>query len=310
MARERCSSCGGSGKGLPCGRCGGRGTVSCWYCHGKGEKVVRSGVGYEVESCRFCWYGRSDCTWCGGSGNSDCIHCNGSGSSYVSSSPTRSYSSSSASRSAGLPRNFKVLLVVGGIALVLAMVFASVASEYSDTYQSVKQQQSPTYSQPEKKKSADADDFVSPKTHGEQREVRAPGQVLLWTESGLRPRPSDDSPIVRWISEGTMLRWRSKIGPYYEIEHNGIIGYLKENLIAPEYRRATDPMESGSIQGVVVTWRHSGLRTGPAESSRILKWIPEGVVLRVSGERDSYFRVSYEGSVGYIEEKLVDPSYR
>lgn len=292
-----------------CGWCSGRGTVSCRYCGGKGEKVVRSGVGYKAESCRFCWHGRSDCTSCGGSGQSDCVHCNGSGSTHVYSSPARSYSSSSGSRSGGLPRNFRILLVVGAIALASVIVLISVAPSSDTTYRSGQRQQSTSYSQPEERESTDSDPPESHVTQSDHRKAEAPSQVLLWMNSGLRPRPSDDSPILRWIPEGTMLRWRSKIGPYYEVEHNGNIGYIEENLVDPEHRQATS-VGSEPRQGVVVTWKYSGLRSRPSKDSRILKWIPEGVVLRVFGESSPYFRVSYEGSVGYIEESLIDPAYR
>lgn len=107
MSRERCKYCSGSGRTGACGRCIGRGTLSCRYCDGSG--------------CGWCWHGRAECGWCGGDGKMDCTACSGSG--WAQAPSTSTYRPSApASRSRGTPG--KVLSVVVVIAVVFTVLIA------------------------------------------------------------------------------------------------------------------------------------------------------------------------------------------
>lgn len=140
--------------------------------------------------------------------------------------------------------------------------------------------------------------------------IRAPDRIVLWMESGLKPQPSDTSPIIQWIAGGTRVRWISKVKAYYEIEYDGRIGYVKEDLVDPEYRRATTLKNSVPRRGAVKTWRLSGLRSQPSLKSNIIEWIPEDVTLRVHSTLGTFYKVSYKGKVGFIGEDLIYPAHR
>lgn len=97
---------------------------------------------------------------------------------------------------------------------------------------------------------------------------------------------------------------------YYEIEYDGRIGYVKEDLVDPEYRRATTLKNSVPRRGAVKTWRLSGLRSQPSPKSNIIEWIPEDVTLRVHSTLGTFYKVSYKGKVGFIGEDLIYPAHR
>lgn len=143
-----------------------------------------------------------------------------------------------------------------------------------------------------------------------QSRESTPAPLRLWMTSGIRPEPSDDSPILAWAPEGARLRWHSRVGEYYEVVYDNRIAYIKENLVEPEYRRRTNPLETGPLSGVVVTGRNCALRTQPSAYARIKARIPNGVVLRVFSEVDSYYTVFYSGRGGFLRKSATDPSYR
>lgn len=299
--QQTCSRCLGSGTDGMCLNCVGQGTVHCPVCY-----PVLPGSSSK-HACLYCIDNeRVECSACNGTGKAKCSRCFNS----------RFHSNS---RSHGWNN---VDLTVHGLfstwSLVrLAFVFLITLWLFNDSCEgrggtsnySSKQTERATQStrveREENQRPPHQPDI--PQSRALETTSRS---LLLWMTSGIRPEPSDDSPILEWAPEGTRLEWRSKVGEYYEVVYKNYIVYVKENLVDPKYRKITNPLESGPLNGVVVTRRPSRLWARPSTRARVNVQIPRGVVLRVFAESSAFYRVSYRGQVGFIKKDATDPNYR
>lgn len=314
MPTSTCDNCNGSGEGSVCWPCVTTGMTTCHYCGGSGESTSNRG---SKTSCGPC-YGKGEvkCWHCGGSGYGQCTSCNGSGITYSNSSGDESVSYSTRGRSItpSFPSGtLKLVTVTQWIAGLFVMFFFLYginffASQKTISVSSESNPPAPSVVDPERQERNQQGQRSRSDRVQNKEDVST--QILLWMTSGIRPEPSDDSPILVWIPEGTRLEWHSRIGEYYEVVYRNRIGYVKENLVEPKYRRLTNPLVTGPLNGAVVTRQSATLWARPSARARARARIPNGTVLRIFSMSGSYYQVFYGGQSGFLRKSETDPRYR
>ncbi len=121
------------------------------------------------------------------------------------------------------------------------------------------------------------------------------------TELNFRDEPSTDGSILTTISQGSVVLVTDTAagGDWYKITYNGQTGYVKAEFITFSETADAD-FGTGTVTGDGVR-----IRTGPDTDSDILGYTDSGDSLKVIGVSDDWYKVSYEGSDGYIKSTFL-----
>ncbi len=117
----------------------------------------------------------------------------------------------------------------------------------------------------------------------------------------LRSQPNTDSEILAELPDGATFQITSNdTEGWYGVSFDGQSGY-----VSADYVSLSDAVNTGCVQTTV---HPVVLRAGAGSAFAALAEIPEGTVLPVSGSYGSWYRVSYEGYVGYVSGGYVCPT--
>ena len=117
----------------------------------------------------------------------------------------------------------------------------------------------------------------------------------------LRSQPNTDSEILAELPDGATFQITSNdTEGWYGVSFDGQSGY-----VSADYVSLSDAVNTGYVQTTV---HPVVLRAGAGSAFAALAEIPEGTVLPVSGSYGSWYRVSYEGYVGYVSGGYVCPT--
>ena len=113
--------------------------------------------------------------------------------------------------------------------------------------------------------------------------------------------------IIKDLPAGTRVNILSNNGGWYNIEYDGLIGYVYSAYINTG-AAASNP--SGSVQsanGVVTVMSPVGLymNNGPAAGTGIITAIPYMTNVKVSAVQNGWYKVSYNGMTGWIDGAYV-----
>lgn len=115
----------------------------------------------------------------------------------------------------------------------------------------------------------------------------------------MRSDPSTTSSIVTCLPKGTTVVVTGKSGDWYQVAYKDYSGYMNG-----EYLSLSDTAD-GSFGSGTVTGNAVRIRSGPDTSYSILGTKDKGAQLSVTGVSDNWYKVSYNGSAGYISSSYL-----
>lgn len=117
----------------------------------------------------------------------------------------------------------------------------------------------------------------------------------------LRSQPSTDSDSLTELPNGATFQITSNdVEGWYGATFHGQNGYVSSDSVS-----FSETVNSGYVQ---VTTQPLALRAGAGSMFAELTSIPEGTVLAVTGSYGGWYKVSYQGYVGYVSGAYVSPT--
>lgn len=113
----------------------------------------------------------------------------------------------------------------------------------------------------------------------------------------LRKSASTSSTILLTIPSGKTVTYLSKYGSWYKVSYNGTVGY-----VSSQYLKTYTPTSIKTYK----TTANLNLRKSASTSSSILTTIPSGKEITYISTYGSWYKVFYNGSVGYVSSAYVN----
>lgn len=133
----------------------------------------------------------------------------------------------------------------------------------------------------------------------------------------LREEDNKYSPIIKTLDNGEVVHVHGCIRKYCKVTFNYKNGWVHIDYLLfpsdPGYSSNDKNEDTNNDNGYdedILVWRYSGIRKRKYADSKILEWIPSGSKVEYLYKSDGYYKVKYEGEVGYIKEKMIHPKSR
>lgn len=124
---------------------------------------------------------------------------------------------------------------------------------------------------------------------------------IVEANSGLRLRsePSTSSRTITVAQKGDYVVIIEKDGDWYKVNYNLSVGYMHSDYLTVKERENVE-LGKGSIDYGVVN-----MRSGPSTSNSLLDQLLSGEKVEIFGFNCGWYKVRYDGQVGYIRSDLV-----
>lgn len=146
-------------------------------------------------------------------------------------------------------------------------------------------------------------------TNGQEQLVNSrssnKGQVVNVYSTYLRIRAaaSTSSEVLGTMIEGTKFDILSKTGGWYQIQYNGITGYVFEDYV-DEVSSSTsyDVMYTGTVYNAYPNLR---VRSGASLGSAVLGYVLDNSTVSIVGIENGWYKIEYNGGYGYVSGEYV-----
>ena len=127
------------------------------------------------------------------------------------------------------------------------------------------------------------------------------GIGIVTAQSGLRLRAaaSTDSQVVNTAASGDNVVIIRQVGDFYLVDYNLDIGYMYADYIQFKERENVE-LGYGSVNPYL-----ANLRSGPSTSYGVVAQAESGDKVYIFGFNCGWYKVKYDGVVGYIRSDLV-----
>lgn len=115
----------------------------------------------------------------------------------------------------------------------------------------------------------------------------------------LRAKPSTSAEIITTANYGDCVVVIRKTDDWYLVNYNLHIGYMHADYLTVKERENVD-LGAASVEPTVVN-----LRKGPSTGSSLLTQLKAGEQVEIFGFNCGWYKVRYEGQVGYIRSDLL-----
>lgn len=115
----------------------------------------------------------------------------------------------------------------------------------------------------------------------------------------LRAKPSTSAEIITTANYGDCVVVIRKTDDWYLVNYNLHIGYMHADYLTVKERENVD-LGAASVEPAVVN-----LRKGPSTGSSLLTQLKAGEQVEIFGFNCGWYKVRYEGQVGYIRSDLL-----
>ena len=126
--------------------------------------------------------------------------------------------------------------------------------------------------------------------------------VIRGTGVRLRSGPSTSHSILTAFDTGATLNVTGESGDWYKVDYNGTEGYVYKTYLSlggSADSSASDGVTAMSdTSATVISAVH--FRKGPDTSYSSMQVLSAGTGVTITGETEKWYRVSYDGSEGYI----------
>lgn len=114
----------------------------------------------------------------------------------------------------------------------------------------------------------------------------------------MRSGPSTSYSILGTYNKGTEMTVTGSSGDWYKVRCNGTDGYVYKTYLTMQSGDSFSVTDMEDTAAVVTSAVH--MRTGPSTSYQSLRVLGSGTKVTITGSADKWYRVSYNGSTGYI----------
>ncbi len=115
----------------------------------------------------------------------------------------------------------------------------------------------------------------------------------------LRAKPSTSAEIITTANYGDCVVVIRKTDDWYLVNYNLHIGYMHADYLTVKERENVD-LGNASVEPAVVN-----LRKGPSTGSSLLTQLKAGEQVEIFGFNCGWYKVRYEGQVGYVRSDLL-----
>ncbi len=126
--------------------------------------------------------------------------------------------------------------------------------------------------------------------------------LVLYSKAGA------SSGITSYISVGEMLTILSSGENFYKVkvQETGSVGYISDNNLQIITSGVNDPYNTVNKKGYIINVSSKvNLRENATMSSNILTKLTNNTKINVLGQQGQWYKVSYEGIVGYIYQEYI-----
>ncbi len=124
----------------------------------------------------------------------------------------------------------------------------------------------------------------------------------LTARVNLRSEATTDSRALKVLSSGTKVTVSGEVGGFYQVMHDGQIGYISADYVKKEGQ--TDPGEDiypATVSGLTMVTVN--MRRQP--EGKILHTLQKDTPVLLLGETGGWYKAAYEGEIGYIASAYV-----
>ena len=122
----------------------------------------------------------------------------------------------------------------------------------------------------------------------------------------MRSGPSTSYSILGTYNKGTEMTITGSSGDWYKVSYNGTDGYVYKTYLTLNSGDSFSVTEMEDTAAVVTSAVH--MRIGPATSYQSLRVLGSGTQVTITGSSGNWYRVSYNGSTGYIYKSYLSTS--
>lgn len=115
----------------------------------------------------------------------------------------------------------------------------------------------------------------------------------------LREKPSTSADIITVAQKGDTVVIIRQVDDWYLVNYNLHIGYMHGDYLTVKTRENVE-LGTGSVDASLVN-----LRNGPSTSTTMLDQLKAGEEVEIFGFNSGWYKVRYEGQIGYIRSDLV-----
>ncbi len=116
----------------------------------------------------------------------------------------------------------------------------------------------------------------------------------------LRAKPTTDAEILTSASYGDSVVVIRQSGDWYLVDYNREIGYMSADHLTLKDRENID-LGKGTVNAGSVN-----MRSTPSSDGDLVMQLPAGATPKIIGFNCTWYKVEYNGSVGYIRSDLLD----
>ncbi|MGN1308064.1 MAG: NlpC/P60 family protein [Faecousia sp.] len=115
----------------------------------------------------------------------------------------------------------------------------------------------------------------------------------------LREKPSTSADVITIAQKGDSVVIIRQVDDWYLVNYNLHIGYMHGDYLTVKTRENVE-LGTGSVDASLVN-----LRNGPSTSTTMLDQLKAGEEVEIFGFNSGWYKVRYEGQIGYIRSDLV-----
>ena len=119
--------------------------------------------------------------------------------------------------------------------------------------------------------------------------------TIQGTDVRFHAGASTSSKVLGSFNTGASMTVTGVSGPWYKVSYNGTAGYVYS-----DYLTLSGAGQAGTVKGTGVR-----LRAGAGTGSKILATLNTGAAVTVLGTEGSWYKVRYNGTLGYIHSDYV-----
>lgn len=129
----------------------------------------------------------------------------------------------------------------------------------------------------------------------------------------MRSGPSTSYSILGTYNTGTTMAVTGTSGDWYEVSYNGTTGYVYSLYLTLDSGTSSSSSSTDSSSFTVTEMSDTAatvtsavnMRTGPSTSYASLQVLSAGTSVTITGYSGSWYRISYNGSTGYVYSSYV-----
>ena len=128
------------------------------------------------------------------------------------------------------------------------------------------------------------------------------GQVINVTSTlRIRKSASTSSAVLGTIRNGSTFDIISKSGSWYQINYNGVTGYVHGDYVK-EITTSSTVSQKGKVYNVSSNLR---VRSGASTSASVLGYLTNNAEVNIVGSEGEWYKIQYNSGYGYVSKEYI-----